>query len=67
MMLFTFKQFFLRYDIPLVVLVEVVNDTLANKEKCEKLEQQEKPIVAWVKSKTARNKYRDIIDNECIA
>lgn len=61
---FVFKQFFFRFDISLVVLVELVSeDFMVNKVSKKK---ESLRFIEWVKNFSMRNQYSDMIE-ACLA
>lgn len=64
--LFVLKQFVLRYDIPLILLLEVVKDEIAVKES-KPIKNKESLITKLFKSRQVRQEYADILEDQCIA
>ncbi|MGF1931536.1 hypothetical protein ACQUE8_11585 [Enterococcus casseliflavus] len=61
---FVFKQFFLRFDIGLIVLVELVKeDFIVNRVSEEK---ETRGLFSWIKNFSMRNQYTDMIE-ACLA
>ncbi|MBL1228111.1 hypothetical protein IW492_02550 [Enterococcus sp. BWB1-3] len=64
---FVLKQFILRYDIPLILLIEVAKDGIATKENKREYENKESLVSRLFKSRTVRQEYADILEDQCIA
>ncbi|MFG5466974.1 hypothetical protein ACFJZL_14515 [Enterococcus faecalis] len=64
--LFVCKQLLLRYDLALIMLVEVVKHQLEFAISENKVKQETKTD-RWFKSRTFRKKYIDILEDECFA
>lgn len=63
--LFTLKQFFLKFDVPLIMLVEVVKNAIEERELVVVREKQLVP--KWFRNRSERNEYTDILENTVIA
>lgn len=62
---FTLKQFFLKFDVPLIMLVEVVKNAIEENESSAVRENELVP--KWFKNRNERNEYTDILENAVIA
>lgn len=66
--IFVFKQYFLRFDLPLTMLVEVATENISTQEKTVSVSNSGSSMVhRWFKSRTARNEYSDILEDQCMA
>ena len=59
--LFTLKQFFLKFDVPLIMLVEVVKDAIEDRELVVVRENELVP--KWFRNRSEREEYADILEN----
>ncbi|WP_461203321.1 hypothetical protein [Enterococcus sp. N342-3-1-2] len=61
---FVFKQFFLRFDIGLIVLVELVKEDFVVNRVSE--DKEARGLFSWIKNFSMRNQYTDMIE-ACLA
>jgi hypothetical protein len=64
--LFAFRQFFLRYDMALVTLLEVVKCKELYSVSNNKIKRKTK-VSNWLGSKSVRKEYSNILEHECFA
>ncbi|MFS7423762.1 hypothetical protein AB6878_12635 [Carnobacterium maltaromaticum] len=65
--LFVCKQYFLRFDISLAVLVEFSKEHFSVQKKSNVKKQSKSFWIKRLKSRTNRDEYSDILQNQCFA
>lgn len=66
--LYICRQFFFRYDIPLAILVGVVQTNMElSQVKVDKGDEKKSGLINWFKSGHMKNNYSEILEAECYA